>query len=176
MTSAGPLLFRATGCLYAEPLKKKKKLDPAILKQREDRKRKKLEKQIRRMEKNVRQLKPIDELEVPLKLIDEKVTRTRVLPALSLEEQESRVLTEKEWCRYRYKMHLQDLQLIDRILFSQQRALDELREESEDLYQAAIQIDPKLIPFKACGPVRTPPIKDYESPDGEYIDVSKKWS
>ncbi|CAG2053312.1 unnamed protein product [Timema podura] len=37
-------------------------------------------------------------------------------------------------------------------------------------------IDPKLIPFKACGPVRTPPIKDYESPDGEYIDVSKKWS
>nr|CAD7461458.1 unnamed protein product [Timema tahoe] len=40
----------------------------------------------------------------------------------------------------------------------------------------SVPIDPKLIPFKACGPVRTPPIKDYESPDGEYIDVSKKWS
>jgi large subunit ribosomal protein L40 len=58
--------------LFAEPLKKKKKLDPAIIKGREDRRRKKLEKQIRRLEKNARQLKPIDELEVPLNLIDEK--------------------------------------------------------------------------------------------------------
>lgn len=58
--------------LCAEPLKKKKKLDPAVIKQREERKRKKLEKQIRRLEKNARQLKPIDELEVPLTLIDEK--------------------------------------------------------------------------------------------------------
>lgn len=55
----------------AEPMKKKKKLDPAIVKAREDRRRKKLEKQIRRLEKNARQLKPIDELEVPLNLIDE---------------------------------------------------------------------------------------------------------
>lgn len=58
--------------LYAEPLKKKKKVDPAIIKAREDRRRKKLEKQIRKLEKNARQLKPIDELEVPLNLIDEK--------------------------------------------------------------------------------------------------------
>lgn len=55
----------------AEPMKKKKKIDPAIVKAREDRRRKKLEKQIRRLEKNARQLKPIDELEVPLHLIDE---------------------------------------------------------------------------------------------------------
>lgn len=58
--------------LYAEPLKKKKKMDPAIIKAREDRKRKKLEKLIRRLEKNARTLKPIDELEVPLNLLDEK--------------------------------------------------------------------------------------------------------
>lgn len=64
--------MRTTPALFAEPLKKKKKLDPAIIKAREDRKRKKLEKQIRRLEKNARQLKPIDELEVPLHLIDEK--------------------------------------------------------------------------------------------------------
>lgn len=61
-----------TPVLFAEPLKKKKKLDPAIVKAREDRRRKKLEKQIRRLEKNARQLKPIEELEVPLNLIDEK--------------------------------------------------------------------------------------------------------
>lgn len=61
-----------TPILLAEPLKKKKKLDPAIIRQRDERKRKKLEKQIRRLEKNSRQLKPIDELEVPLELLDEK--------------------------------------------------------------------------------------------------------
>lgn len=66
------LALRITPVLCAEPLKKKKKLDPQVLKQREDRRRKKLEKQIRRLEKNARQLKPIDELEVPLTLIDEK--------------------------------------------------------------------------------------------------------
>lgn len=43
-----------------------------MVKAREDRKKKKLEKQIRRLEKNARQLKAIDELEVPLVLIDEK--------------------------------------------------------------------------------------------------------
>jgi large subunit ribosomal protein L40 len=58
--------------LFAEPLKKKKKLDPQIIKQREERRRKKLEKQIKRLERNARQLKPIDELEVPLTLLDEK--------------------------------------------------------------------------------------------------------
>lgn len=51
-------------------MKKKKKVDPAIVKAREERRRKKLEKQIRRLEKNARQLKPIDELEVPLELLD----------------------------------------------------------------------------------------------------------
>lgn len=51
-------------------MKKKKKMDPAIVKAREDRRRKKLEKQIRRLQKNARQLKPIDELEVSLDLLD----------------------------------------------------------------------------------------------------------
>jgi large subunit ribosomal protein L40 len=56
----------------AEPLKKKKKVDPAVLKAREDRKKKKLEKQIRRLEKNARQVKPLEECEIPLSLLDEK--------------------------------------------------------------------------------------------------------
>jgi large subunit ribosomal protein L40 len=47
-------------------------MDPAVIKAREDRRRKKLEKQIRRLEKNARQLKPIEELETPFTLIDEK--------------------------------------------------------------------------------------------------------
>lgn len=64
--------FNVTPALCAEPLKKKKRIDPQVVKAREERRRKKLEKQIRRLEKNARQLKPIDELEVPLVLIDER--------------------------------------------------------------------------------------------------------
>lgn len=64
--------FHFTPVLCAEPLKKKKKMDPAVVRAREDRRRKKLEKQIRRLEKLARQLKPIEDLETPLTLIDEQ--------------------------------------------------------------------------------------------------------
>lgn len=65
-------MFKNTPVLCAEPLKKKKKLDPAVLKAREERKRKKLEKQIRKLERSEKQLKPIEECEVALTLLDEQ--------------------------------------------------------------------------------------------------------
>uniref|UniRef100_A0A1A9WT43 Large ribosomal subunit protein mL40 n=1 Tax=Glossina brevipalpis TaxID=37001 RepID=A0A1A9WT43_9MUSC len=162
--------------LCAEPLKKKKKLDPQIIKQREDRRKKKLEKQIRRLEKNARQLKPIEELEVPLELVDEKEQRTRVLPPLSTEEVERRFELHKRWSCYKHEENIVDLQIMDRLMLSQQKALDELRLESEELYQEAIQPDVSLLPIKVKGPVATPPIEDYNSPDGDYILDPKKWN
>uniref|UniRef100_A0A182T3M0 Large ribosomal subunit protein mL40 n=1 Tax=Anopheles maculatus TaxID=74869 RepID=A0A182T3M0_9DIPT len=182
-SSAG-LLFRSTPVLCAEPLKKKKKLDPQVVKQREERKRKRLEKQIRRLEKNARQLKPIEELEVPMELIDEQayacaqfflVKRKRNVPKPTAALLESRALLEKQWAKYRMQETLADYQLLDRTVAAQTKALNELKLESEDLYQQAIQPDPALVPFRAQGPVATPPIKGYEQPDGEYIDVSRKW-
>lgn len=47
----------------AEPMKKKKKLDINVIVQREMKKRKKIEKQIKRLEAKGLQLKPIDEIE-----------------------------------------------------------------------------------------------------------------
>lgn len=174
-TGISPLFFRATTCLYAEPLKKKKRIDPAIIKQREERKKKRLEKQIRRLERHARQLKPIEELEVPLEFLDGKKERIREVPVLTPETLEERARLYKEWTRYKKKQTVNNMQMIDRLVFSQQKALDELRQESEELYQAAIQINPTQLPFTVCGPVQTPPIKGYDSPDGEYIDISKKW-
>lgn len=55
----------------AEPLKKKRRLDPGITKAREEKKKRKLEKSIRKLEKNEGQLKPIEEAEVSLKLTKE---------------------------------------------------------------------------------------------------------
>ena len=36
-------------------------------------------------------------------------------------------------------------------------------------------MDLKLVPFSAFGPTKTPSIENYESPDGEFVDVSPKW-
>ncbi|KAL6423105.1 hypothetical protein ACFW04_010536 [Cataglyphis niger] len=170
-----PLYFRISNALMAEPLKKKKRLDPAIIRAREERRKKKIEKQIRRLEKVAKQLKPIAEIEVPFKLIDERAQRLRQRPPLSEEETESRILLQKEWTRYKTRQHLADVQAIDSILYSQQRALDELKAESEELYQEAIQVDLGLLPYIAKGPLKTPAIENYESPDGEYINMTRKY-
>lgn len=52
-------------------MKKKKKLDPALIRAREDRKRKRLEKSIKKLEKCTKQLKPLEETELPLSLKNE---------------------------------------------------------------------------------------------------------
>jgi len=66
--------------------------------------------------------------------------RLRKLPPISEEEAESRILLQKEWNRYKTQQHLANIQALDSIFYSQQKALDELRAESEDLYQEAIQV------------------------------------
>ncbi|XP_032521615.2 large ribosomal subunit protein mL40 [Danaus plexippus] len=166
--------IRITDQLWAEPMKKKKKMDPAIIKAREERRRKKLEKNIRRLEKNARQLKPIDELEPPLHLTDSLGKRKRKVQ-VTPEQQEARDVLLKEWTRYKKQEYMANVAQIDRIMASQRRALDKLYEESEDLYNEAIMPDLSLVPYSISGPYSTPPIKNYESPDGEYTDISKNW-
>merc|ERR1719341_758012 len=63
---------------------------------------------------------------------------------------------------------------LDRKLIAQQEALDQLRQESMELYLEACQIDPDLVPFTAKGPTLTPPIKDYIQ-DGEFKDVTREY-
>lgn len=46
-------------------------MDPAILRAREEKRKKKIEKQIRKLEKNSRQLKPLGECEIPSVLLNE---------------------------------------------------------------------------------------------------------
>lgn len=73
----GPLLsFRRglhlTSVVAAEPMKKKKRMDPGLLMAREQRSKRRLEKAIRRLEKAARKLKPIDEI-----IGDYKLQRTK---------------------------------------------------------------------------------------------------
>lgn len=99
--------------------------------------------------------------------------RTRNLPALSDEEKEYRRLLMKKWAVYRNQEILKDYQAVDRMVSAQKKALEELKLESEELYQAAIQPDPAMIPLTINGPVQTPPIKDYAFVDGDYINTTK---
>merc|ERR1712071_740288 len=168
-----PLLFRATLPMLAEPLKKKKKMDPAIVKAREEKKKRRIEKSIRRLEKNAK-LKPLEELGIPLSLAKGQNIRIRK-ETLSAEEQESNTLLLKSWSKYKYNQQLDENKMIDRITNSQQKALDQLKCISPELYLEAIQMDLKLVPFSASGPTRTPSLESYEAPDGEFVDVSPKW-
>ncbi|KAF7408259.1 hypothetical protein HZH66_002796 [Vespula vulgaris] len=174
-TYSNPLQFGITNMLLAEPLKKKKRLDPAVIRQREERKRKRLEKSIRRLQKYAKKLKPINELEIPLFLKTEEEERKRIVPPLSEEEEDRRVLLYKEWARYKNIQHKNDIKTIEGLILSQKRALRELKAESEELYNEAIQIDLTFLPYLRQGPCHTPPIKNYDSPDGEYIDITLKY-
>lgn len=101
--------------------------------------------------------------------------RKRDLPELSVGEIERRYQLQKRWTLYKHEQRLADFQIMDRLVQSQFKALEELRSESEQLYQEAIQPDVSLLPYKAKGPVATPPIENYDSPDGDYIAEVKKW-
>lgn len=71
--------------------------------------------------------------------------------------------------------NLKDFKILDRVMDAQTKALQELRFESEELYQQAIQPDMDMIPFVAKGPVHTPPNKDYEYVDGDYHNITKTY-
>jgi len=71
--------------------------------------------------------------------------RKREPTVLSFEESERRALLLKDWTRYKAKQHFREMAAVARVCWSQQRALEELRKESEELYQSAIQVRQKLL-------------------------------
>jgi len=173
--TSAPAAVSITQTLWAEPLKKKKRIDPAVVRAREDRKRRRLEKAIRRLEKSARQLKPLAELEVPRNVRTELRERRRKTQSLTTEQADHRFDLMKAWSRHKHQQHVQHVQMFRRIMDSRERALEELRAESYQLYCQAIAEDPTLVQFEHRGPPLTPPIAGYDSPDGDYIDTTRTW-
>lgn len=81
----------------------------------------------------------------------------------------------KKWAHYRHDENLKDFKSLDRVVNAQTKALQELRFESEELYQQAIQTDMEMVPFVATGPVQNPPIEGYNYIDGDYHDITKRY-
>ena len=59
---------------------------------------------------------------------------------MTFEESERRVALFKKWQKKKFMQTVADFHKIRSITTSQTQALEELRRESEDLYQAAIQV------------------------------------
>ncbi|GFO11867.1 39S ribosomal protein l40, mitochondrial [Plakobranchus ocellatus] len=174
-SQVNPLLIRATQQLLAEPMKKKKRIDPSVLAAKEAKKIKKIEKEIKKLTRFGRILKPVAEIELPNKQFRLAKERQRETPVLSFEESEERALLQKQWGRYRTKMWVHQYQVYDKLVAAQAEALEELKAESPELYQEAIKIDYNMIAMNFEGPKLTPPIRDYVPPDGDYVDTSRKY-
>lgn len=163
------LTLRSTLPMRGEP-KKKKKVDP----RREQMVRDRMKKKIKRLEKIPRQLIPIEDFTRPVMLLDE--TRVRSRPQLSLEEEERRALLMKRWALSKQQEHEAELRGVESLLDAQCEALQELRLESEELYNAAMLCDPGLLPLQHQGPCFTPPIAQHSAPEGKFNDITKVYT
>jgi len=142
-----------------------------MLKAKEERRRKRLAKALKKMERKERLPKPLVECEIPIILHTERAERLRGVNVTE-KVKEERILHMKDWARHCYVRNHNELWRQDKILITQQMALDELKKESVSLYESAIQFDPNLVPITFNGPVATPPIKDYIQ-DGEYKETTQ---
>ncbi|XP_051693207.2 large ribosomal subunit protein mL40 [Oryctolagus cuniculus] len=154
----------------AEPLRKKKKVDP----KKDQAVKERLKKRIRKLEKATQELIPIEDFITPAKLLDKARQRPQV--ELSFEESERRALLLKKWSLYKQQEHERERDAIRALVAAQQEALQELQLESPELYSEAIKRDPGLFPFEKEGPHYTPPVADYQPPEGRYNDITKVYT
>lgn len=179
------------------PTKKKRKMDPMVLRQRQERRKKRLTKALRKMDKRPRIPKPILELEVdPAVFGGEMFYKRKRAPLsdiLSPQEVENKTeesaLLAKEWCRFAGRRHMSEICQIDAVIISRRKALEELRKESNELYIEAIKPDVTFhdqqgqLLYQAVGPTATPPIRASTTEDssedhlvdGHYEDATKKY-
>ncbi|CAK6950740.1 S ribosomal protein L40%2C mitochondrial [Scomber scombrus] len=166
---APAMTLKTSAPLRAEP-KKKKKVDP----KREQAIRDRLRKKLKKLEKVPPELIPIEDFITSSQCLDE--TRQRSEPKLSFDESEGRALLLKEWSRYKQEQHMAEMQAVELALKAQTEALEELKIESEELYQAALKPDLQLFPFTYEGPTYTPPKTKFEAPEGKYNDTTKVYT
>jgi len=107
---SGIKMIKATQPLCAEPMKKKKKIDTGIIINREVKRRKKLEKAVKKQEQQGLILKPIEEIEGDRDVLKTLDMRQRPRQTPSFEESERRALLVKAWSRYRRRQFVDELQ------------------------------------------------------------------
>ncbi|KAK6743220.1 hypothetical protein RB195_010465 [Necator americanus] len=156
-------------------MKRQKKIDPEVAKQREVRRRKRLEKEIRQMQKHSKKPKPVDELALDVRSAKNIQDRYRAAALLTEEQIDQRAVALKEYSRSRNQLQHLDDDWVRNALKTQQKALQELKTVDIELYQKAVAPAAASLPVVIRGPGLTPPIANYQSPDGDYIDTTRTW-
>ncbi|XP_057599754.1 39S ribosomal protein L40, mitochondrial isoform X1 [Hippopotamus amphibius kiboko] len=167
---ASLLAFWALAPMRAEPPRKKKKVDP----KKDQAVKERLKKRIRRLEKASQELIPIEDFITPVRFLNK--ARERPPVELPFEESERRALLLKKWSLYKQREHEMERGTIGALLEAQREALQELKLTAPELHAEATKRDPSLFPFERQGPDYTPPIANYQPPEGRYHDITKVYT
>lgn len=169
--------FSTTSTLFAQPPRKKRRLDPAILRVRVERKMVKYQREIDKLEAEPRQLIPIQEYQYTNKEIrDLKARPGRTMADVGIDVGTIRA-AERLWNFYRLEQNYLENKSIRRVERAQKRALDTLKQLDESLYIKTITADDlTLIPYISSHIRKeTAPNPDYRSPDGYIKNITKEW-
>ncbi|KAG5201317.1 hypothetical protein JEQ12_004080 [Ovis aries] len=126
--------------MRAEPLRKKKKVDP----EKDHAAKERLKKRIRRLEKATPELIPAEEFITPVKFLNQ--ARQRPLVQLPFEESERRALLLKKWSLYKQREHELERAAVASLLKAQREAVHELELTAPELHAEAVKRDPGLFP------------------------------
>jgi hypothetical protein len=99
-----------------------------------------MEKEIKKLERLGRILKPIEENQADRSLIKEQKSRQRSQVVLTKDEIDDEYFLKKEWKKYIAQQHDNQMEQIQRALKSQENALKELKKDNLNLYLHAIQV------------------------------------
>ncbi|XP_006890567.1 PREDICTED: 39S ribosomal protein L40, mitochondrial [Elephantulus edwardii] len=116
--------------MRAEPLRKKKKVDPRRDQAAKDR----LKKKIRRLEKASQELIPIEDFITPVKFLDKARERPQV--ELSFEESERRALLLKKWSLYKQQEH--HMQTAATLSVAMGKMRDYARSQPQDVWNRSV--------------------------------------
>lgn len=166
-----------TTTLFAEPPRKKRRIDPAVFRVRVERKIKKHEREIAKLEAEPRQLIPILEYQPTNADIRDLSAR----PQHKMEDFGLTVGTLKAaqrlWNFYRQEQSEMESRSIRRVERAQSKALEQLKDLDRELYDNTVAIDSTtLIPHRSSHMRKeTGPNARYTPPDGYIKDVTKEW-
>lgn len=165
----------STSSCYAmsAPTTRRRVVDPAVQKAKDEKRKKRLVKALKKMERKERATRPLFEIEPPRSVLEEPERRQRIIE-LTEEIEDERYYAFKEWSDFCSKRFTKEIKQIDNTILAQKAALEQLRLLDQDLYRQAIALDSTLLPFADKGPLYTPPIEGYIQ-DGEYEDVTQKF-
>lgn len=169
--------FSTTKALNAEPPRKKRRLDPLVLKTRVERKIKKNEREIARLEAAPKQPIPILEYQYTNSELRDLQARPGRTPAdVGLDLSEFRA-AEKLWNFYRCEQKRMEFLSVRKVERAQARALETLKELDKSLYDKTVAVDDfTLIPYTSSHMRKeTAANPNYTPPDGSVKDVSKEW-